>query len=315
MMMQYSPNVARGFFALIWLTMRRQWRIRAIGWSALGLVALIAFSMAIITKTRGWKFEDRYSIRYQTTYRKFYQQSLPQMQALPMTGHSQSICLAVFGAFRAQIDDQQFCREYELTNITRWVVFNLFLGFLLPLLNLAFASGAIGDEREDQTMIWLQTRPLPRGLIYLAKWLGIMPWCIVVSLLSFAVLCQFTGPMGREAFAHYWPIIALGSFAFASLFHLLGATISRPTVVGLAYIFFFETLVANLPGSLKVLSLNYYVKSGVYEILSRHVQTLKPEAMEIYAPTDLTTASLTLLLAGGVITTIGAYLFGRLEQT
>ena len=45
------------------------------------------------------------------------------------------------------------------------------------------------------------------------------------------------------------PSVLAGSIALAALFHLMGALVRRPAVVGLVYIFFFETLVANLPGS------------------------------------------------------------------
>ena len=123
----------------------------------------------------------------------------------------------------------------------------------------------MGAEREGRTMIWLLTRPQPRGAMYVAKFLGVLPWCVLISLGGLAALCFAGGPVGRTAFVTFAPVAVMGSIAFASLFHLLGAVVRRPAVIGLAYIFFFETLVANLPGSLKQLSVNYYVRSALFD--------------------------------------------------
>ena len=92
---------------------------------------------------------------------------------------------------------------------------------------------------------------------------------------------------------------AAGTIGFAALFHLVGAVFRRPAVFGLVYIFFFETLVANLPGSLKQLSLNYYVKSLLYNEATAAVTTATPESLDVYAPADPVTAWITLLAAAG----------------
>ena len=46
-----------------------------------------------------------------------------------------------------------------LAVFSRWLVFFLFLGFLLPLWNLSFATSALGSDRENRSLIWLMTRP------------------------------------------------------------------------------------------------------------------------------------------------------------
>ena len=84
-------------------------------------------------------------------------------------------------------------------------------------------------------------------------------------------------------------------------------------VVGLIYVFFFETLVANLPGSLKQLSLNYYVRSLLYNEATSEVTTVAPDTLDVYAPTDPTTAWVTVLLATIGLTLLGMWLFGSQE--
>ena len=72
-------------------------------------------------------------------------------------------------------------------------------------------------------------------------------------------------------------------------------------------------LVANLPGSLKQLSLNYYVKSLLYNEATAAVTTATPESLDVYAPADPVTAWVTLLAAACGLTLLGMYLFGRQE--
>lgn len=307
------PSAIRGFLALTWLTVRRQWRVKALGWATFGLIAIISLAVLLITKGRnGWGFDTRWSGRFQTIYRH-YPDQLDQLQMLPLPSPALGIEAAIFAPFRAMLRDPQFLNDYAFLNFSRWVVFALYLGFLLPLINLAFASGAIGSEREGRTLIWLLTRPQPRWAMYVAKFLGVLPWCVLVSLGGLAAVCFAGGYVGREAFRIYAPAVAMGSIAFSALFHLLGAIAPRPAVIGLAYIFFFETLVANLPGSLKQLSLNYYVRSALFDAASKRVSTLTPESLDVYAPADANTAWLTLILATVAVTVIGAILFERAE--
>lgn len=314
--MPSSPSVIRAFAALVGLTLRRQWRVRALGWATFGLVVIMTLAVGLISHGRnGWAFDTRYSGRYRTQYRNYPAVQLDRIQMLPQPGMALAVEAAAFAPFRAMLVDPQFLADYEFLNFSRWVVFGLYLGFLMPLINLAFASGAMGSEREGRTMIWLLTRPQPRGAMYVAKFLGVLPWCVLISLGGLAALCFAGGPVGRTAFVTFAPVAVMGSIAFASLFHLLGAVVRRPAVIGLAYIFFFETLVANLPGSLKQLSVNYYVRSALFDAASTRVQTLTPESLDVYAPADATTAWITLILASIVITAIGAILFGRAEPS
>jgi hypothetical protein len=79
------------------------------------------------------------------------------------------------------------------------------------------------------------------------------------------------------------------------------------------YIFFFETLVANLPGSLKRLSLNYYVRSLLYNDAASVAPSVRPESVDVYDPMGSAACWIVLLSATAVITMIGAWLFSRQE--
>jgi ABC-2 type transport system permease protein len=83
--------------------------------------------------------------------------------------------------------------------------------------------------------------------------------------------------------------------------------------VGLVYVFFFEVIVANLPGSLKRLSLNYYVRSAVYNDAAASAGAVTPETLDVYDPVSTPTALAVLLGSAVVFTIVGAILFSRLE--
>lgn len=307
------PSPVAAFVALVAFSFRRQWRIRQMGWVAIGLLAVLTGFVAVNTHDpAGWGLPDRKSVRFQATYREIPQQ-LDLVQGLPLPPDGVALQFGVVGAFRAVLADDKFLADWAFLNFSRWVVFGMYLSFVLPLFTLAYASGAVGAEREGRTLIWLFTRPLPRWAVYLAKFLGVLPWCLLASVGGFAVLCLAGGEMGRRAFLAYWPAAVAGTVGFSALFHLIGAVFRRPAVVGLVYVFFFETLVANLPGSLKQLSLNYYARSLLYNEATASLGAVTPESLDVYAPADPTTAWVTLLAATAGLTLLGMYLFGRQE--
>lgn len=307
------PSAVRAFFALVAFSFRRLGRVRQMGWVALGLLGILAVTVAVNTHGPvGWGLPNRYSWSMQTHVRD-YPGALDELQMLPGSGDTLGARAAAFAPFRAILADDRFLADWAFLNFSRWVVFVMFLTFLLPMFSLAYASAALGAERESRTMIWLLTRPLPRWAVYLAKFLGALPWCLFAAGGGFAVLCLAGGEVGRRALVTYWPAVIAGTVGFAALFHLIGATFRRPAVVGLIYVFFFETLVANLPGSLKQLSLNYYAKSLLYTEAKAAVGTAVPEQLEVYSPADPLTAWLVLGGATVVLSALGMWAFGRQE--
>lgn len=321
-----SPSHARAFFALVRLTFLRHWRVRALAWATFGLVALTTLAIAIYTHGPvGWRIENRrvfVSDLYSgggvwLTYEEYALKRLPVYIQFPGPANAFGVKSAALGAeawlmLSNEPDARKFRDDYAFLRFSRWVVFGLFLAFAMPLFNLAYASGALGVEHEGRTLLWLSTRPMPRGSIFLAKFLGVLPWCLAVSLAGFAAVCFAGGELGAVAFRVYWPAVAAGTVGLAALFHLIGAIFRRPAVVGLVYVFFFEVLVANLPGSLKRLSLNYYVRSLMYDGASS-IAFVPTETLDVYEPVSAPTAWIVLLMASVALTLFGMWLFARQE--
>jgi ABC-2 type transport system permease protein len=312
-----------GWLALVSLTFRRHWRVRSLGWVTLGLLGLMSAVVAVITHGPvAWRLENQKrwvagtgsrDAAVRMTYREYGEERLTFYQSLPGPDHAFAVRAAVFAPLRSVMADPKFLDDWAFLNFSRWVIFGVYLGFLLPLFTLAFASGAMGTEREDRTLIWLLSRPLPRSAIYLAKFVGVLPWCLVVAFAGFSALCLAGGELGIRAFVTFWPAVIAGAVAFSALFHLIGAVFRRPAVLGLVYIFFFELLVANLPGSLKRLSLNYYVRSLLYNEATTAAPAVTPETLDVYEPVSAVTAWAVLLTAAVLLTLLGMWLFTRHE--
>jgi ABC-type transport system involved in multi-copper enzyme maturation permease subunit len=211
----------------------------------------------------------------------------------------------------AVLNSQPFLADWAFMNFSRWVVLGAYLGFVLPMFTLAYASGAIGTDRESRSLVWLMTRPLPRSAIYLGKFLGALPWCLVFSGGGFVALCLAGGEQGRTALALYWPAALAVTVAFSALFHLIGAVFRRPIIVGLVYVFFFELLVAMLPGSLKLLSLSFYARSLMYN--GATAAGYPAGMLGVAQPVSAEAAWAVLTVATASLTVLGMWLFARSE--
>ena len=147
----------------------------------------------------------------------------------------------------------------------KFLVF-VFSSFLVPICALGVGTTALGAEREEQTLVFLLTRPIPRWQILLAKVLASVPIGCGLVLGSFALFSLLVGPVGRLAWNAYWPTMLCMTLGYLALFHLFAVMFRHPTMLALVYALFMELFVANLPGSIKNLAINYYGRSLLYSL-------------------------------------------------
>jgi hypothetical protein len=229
----------------------------------------------------------------------------------PYTLAADPIQFAVAGAYAAALDSEGFRRDIAIGRFTRDVIFGIFTTFLLPLCSLTFATEALGREREQHNLVWTLTRPLPRWAIYLGKFVAVLPWCLALNLGGFCLVCAAGGDPGAFALATYWPAVALGTLAFAALFHLMGAVFRRPAVIAILYSFFLETVMGNLPGHLKRASISYYMRSLMYD--SASIFQLQPDRPQLFAAVSGPVAVAVLVGLTVALLAAGAWYFSRTE--
>jgi ABC-2 type transport system permease protein len=128
---------------------------------------------------------------------------------------------------------------------------------VLPVTSLIFGAGALGDERRDGTLSFILLRPLPRSLLAGAKLLGawlatmtvIGPGAIAMSLVM-AVRFSEWDTLGPLLLA-----VALSTLTYGSAFLVLGYLTQRAVLIGLVYVFVWESGMTAAVSSLATLSM------------------------------------------------------------
>ena len=181
--------------------------------------------------------------------------------------------------------------------LARQIVLPLYMGFLLPVICLGYASAAIADERTGETLVYLLTTNIPRPLVYLSKYAAALLLTLGMTLGGLAVLCLMSGKIGLEALGVFWTVTACATTAYVGLFLLFSAWVRRATFLALAYALMIETLTGNIPGVVKRITVSFYAKSWLYE--SGETLDLAPSgvALGLFDPVSAATAQSVLALS------------------
>jgi ABC-2 type transport system permease protein len=128
---------------------------------------------------------------------------------------------------------------------------------VLPVASLVFGAGALGDERRDGTLSFILLRPLPRTLIAAAKLLG--AWLAAFAVVGTGALAMSVLLGVRSAtWETLGPLllaVALSSLAYVSVFLALGYFTAHAVLIGLVYVFVWESGMTSAIPSLASVSL------------------------------------------------------------
>ncbi len=303
-----ASSAWRAWAYLVLLSWQRQARVRQMVAIALAVLAGITLLVGGRTLTRGWGMGTWRSWRWGWeqlgAVMDFRTRAVTAVQPHAAPGML-AVPTAQQALYQALLDRSPFLV------FSMWVVFALFVSFLLPVLSLSFGTEALGGDRENQSLLWLLTRPLGRPAIYLAKFVALVPWVLALNVGGFALLCLAGGRPGRQALGLYWPAVACGSLAFAALFQLFGAYFRRPAVMALLYSFFLEVFLGNMPGYMKRVSLGFYTRCMMYE--AAETLGVQPDNPTVYMPVSGPTAAAVLLGLTAVLVGLGMVVFSRQE--
>lgn len=165
--------------------------------------------------------------------------------------------LAVFAwSYRRDRTPAEFIEEVLLT---------VYVSFLMPIFCLSFASAGVASDREEQTLVYLLTTPLPRPFIFAAKAGAALAISLGWTVGSLALLCYLAGKPGADTFPSVWRSVVASTVAYVALFQLFSVIFRRATIVALGYSLFLETLVGNMPGIVKRLTICFYTRCMIFE--------------------------------------------------
>lgn len=180
------------------------------------------------------------------------------------------------------------------------------IGQIGPLATLFFCTGVIRQEIEDQTLTYGFSRPVGRGVLYMARVLAASVPVAVVICPAAAWLGFDLGPQTavRQAAA-----AALAIAAYGGLFALVGQLIRWPTWIGLAFLLFWEAGVSMVPGFLGKMTLISHVRTLAGLELRINLGRFK----DLFEPLTPTTAGVTLVAVTAITLWLGGVIVTRKE--
>jgi hypothetical protein len=147
-----------------------------------------------------------------------------------------------------------------------------------PIASIVVCTAALGEERKGHTMPFLVLKPVSRFAISGAVSVAAAAASFVIlgigAVATWFVAAVFIGEWGLV-----WPVlaaVAIQSIASAALFVPIGLLISRATLVGLAYLFIWETILASVVAGFSASS-TFRITISAYADLT----DLPPDGLEV----------------------------------
>jgi ABC-type transport system involved in multi-copper enzyme maturation permease subunit len=207
--------------------------------------------------------------------------------------------------------------------VTGPVIFGLmiwvfFIRFSIPVLGVFYGTSLIADEVEDKTITYLFTRPIPRGAVLVGKYLAYLACTIFVVLPAVVCVWLLIIPIGGSLASGFLDLLvdlgllALGLAVYGAVFALIGAAFNRPLLIGLIFVFGWETMVMAIPGTLKRFSVAFYLQGLVPHAMPADsplsiIQTLFQENITVFE------SLVWMAIIGGACLWLAARAVGRRE--
>ena len=181
---------------------------------------------------------------------------------------------------------------------------------VLAFVALLLAASALGDLREDGTILYLASTPRRRLELVLGAWLAATVATLVVlaPALVFQVVEGVIIGVPSAALVAIVGAAVLTAAGYSALFVMLSLVVRRAVIAGLAYLAFWELSIANI------------ARSGSYASISAHGRNLVDRALDVHPPGALGHAPMApagsvivVICLIGVFLALGAWRLGRVE--
>ncbi|HEY8445484.1 MAG TPA: ABC transporter permease subunit [Thermomicrobiales bacterium] len=163
-----------------------------------------------------------------------------------------------------------------------FVVGTIFRGLvaptLLPITVLILATGAFGNELEDNTLPYLILKPISRLRIVVEKFLGVVavagPLILLGLTATYALAYRGDAMDNLRVLGSMLAAAAVGVVAYAALFLLVSLLISRALLAGIIYSLIWESLLGRFLPGLRMISVRHFVESVLVRLLNDPDYTL-----------------------------------------
>jgi ABC-2 type transport system permease protein len=132
------------------------------------------------------------------------------------------------------------------------------LGFILPITALVFSAAALGDFREDGSLVYLWLRPVARWKIVAAATAASISVALPLVLVPLLVGAAIIG--GADAIGATLASVVLGVVTYTAIFVAVGLRTHRALLWGLVYVLLWEGFISRAAGAAR-LSVSNYLRS------------------------------------------------------
>jgi ABC-2 type transport system permease protein len=204
------------------------------------------------------------------------------------------VALAVIVYFAAS-DDESFDEDF----VVIFLLDGLLVAGIMPIVTMALATAAFGNELEDGTLSNLLLKPLPRWRIALPKLLASVVICgpLVVASGVTATLVGFDVDFGAALAVGV--ALLLGVVAYAAIFTWTGLITSRALAFALIYVLLWEGIIGSFIDGVSYLSVRGYTLGIMYGLDESAFAPLGDQVIEF-----------PVAIAGAVIVTVVFLLLG-----
>ena len=175
-------------------------------------------------------------------------------------------------------DESDFAQGF--TNV---LLDGMIVGAIVPIVTMALATAAFGDELEDRTLSYLVLKPVPRSLIVLPKLLASIIIAGPLLITSGVVVTLWGLQGGGQAALAVGAALFAGVVAYAAVFTWAGLISSRALGFALIYVFLWEGLISSFLGGGRYLSVRGYTLAILHGIDDKSFEALGQRVIEFPA--------------------------------
>ncbi len=147
------------------------------------------------------------------------------------------------------------------------IMLSLYFQLLIPVLALFFGTTIVNEELDNKTLVFLTTCPVPRRSIILGKYLAafMLLLAIVASGFLLSFLAAAANRLGQiaawEELGIYLGTSLLALLCYSALFTLAGTFMKKSILIGLFFVFGWESVVQYFPGVTQKFTIIHWIKS------------------------------------------------------
>lgn len=162
----------------------------------------------------------------------------------------------------------------ELVEIHDAVTDTLLISTVLPVAALLLATATLGDEVEDQTLVYLALKPIPRWQIALPK-LAATLVAVAVPVVTGGIISSLflsNADVGTSLLTGAG--IFVGAAVYSALFGWGGLASRQAIAFGLGYVFLWEFSISGLFSGLRFVSVRQYSLGVIRGVDGERLQEL-----------------------------------------